>query len=259
MQAERGVLYITTGRRYTLEAAGSAASIRQRMPDVPVGIICDDTSLVDRGLYSYVEKLEDPEYSFFDRILWMRKSPFEKTLFLDSDTELLEPCDEIFELLERFDMAFTHAPIRWLYRLDGCPDCFPELNGGVIAYRRGEASDHLLARWEEIYRAQLASERKPPHDQPALRQALWESDARFALLPPEYNLRTIFPYFAGGNAKVKILHGRDPSLSELRRRVNGWRLRPRVGAPRHWMVRIRLDQVRRHVRRLAARWRGGGG
>jgi hypothetical protein len=37
---------------------------------------------------------------------------------------------------------------------------------------------------------------------------------RFAILTPEYNLRTCFPFFIGGNAEVKILHDRGESLRE---------------------------------------------
>jgi hypothetical protein len=54
-----------------------------------------------------------------------------------------------------------------------------------------------------------------------------------AVLPPEYNLRTCFPYFVGGNTTVRILHDREDSLESAQARWQVMRpqLMPQVVAP----------------------------
>jgi len=210
----RGILYIATGRRYTAEAAGSARSAKAHMPELPVGLLCDDVASAKTTEIDFVAGLPTPTHSLLDKVVGLPQSPFERTLFLDTDTLVIEPVHELFQLLDHFDLAAAHAPWRWVRPVDACPECFPELNSGVLLFRRTPNLLRFFARWEALYREQLAAPRKPPHDQPAFRQALYESDLRFTILPPEYNLRTPFPAFAGGNAQVKILHGRGPSLDQ---------------------------------------------
>ena len=63
----------------------------------------------------------------------------------------------------------------------------------------------VFARWWALYEAQLRDGWRGT-DQPALRRALWEGDARLAVLPEEYNFRVVFPRVASG--PVKVIHGR---------------------------------------------------
>jgi len=223
----QGVLYVATGKQYIAEACRSAESCQGRMPDLPRAIICDDPSLLAEDCFDIVERFDAPTYSHLDKIAGMRRSPFRRTLYLDTDTVVAEPICELFELLERFDLAAAHAPWRWTRPADGCPESFPELNTGVVVYRSGPALQSFLERWETIFSAHLASAQGAAHDQPAFRQAVYESDLRLTVLTPEYNLRTVFPSFAGGNARVKILHGRGRSLERMLKIAN-LRTGPRV-------------------------------
>jgi hypothetical protein len=224
--APQGVLYIATGAKYIAEACRSAMSCKQQMPELATAILCDDPSQLQSDWFDIVTPLSAPNHSFLDKVLGIQQSPFAKTLYLDSDTLAIEPFGEVFELLQRFDLAAAHAPWRWTHAVDGCPECFPELNAGVILYQSCPRVQVFFHRWESLYRAH--HQRSPRMtDQPAFRQALYESDVRLAVLTPEYNLRTVFPAFAGGHAKVKILHGRPPSLDRLCPIVNGG-LGPRV-------------------------------
>jgi hypothetical protein len=228
MRDDFGVIYVATGENYIREAAQSAVSVREHMPEMPLAIWVDDDALLPGGLFGRVTLLENPQHSFFDKIEPLIDSPFAKTLFLDTDTQLLAPVWELADLLARFDLAYCHAPYRCIYELEACPASFPEPNTGVILYNRKRAVRGVFREWARIYREHLALDPPPMHDQPALRQAVYDSSISCTVLPPEYNLRTIFPYFAGGNLPVKILHGREPSLSAIRRIVNDATV-PRVG------------------------------
>ena len=64
----------------------------------------------------------------------------------------------------------------------------------------------------DIFHQQLGGTEKPPHDQPALRAAIYHSNVHFTVLPAEYNLRTNKPLFIGGRNSPKILHGRGVTL-----------------------------------------------
>jgi hypothetical protein len=210
MDRSRGILYVATGARYRAEAARSASSFKSTMPDIPIALCTDDPDAAGGlGCFDTVVKHADARHSFIDKARPLAASPFERTLFLDTDTHSLSACYEVFDLLDHFDLAVAHAPLRGhFYFPPSCPASFPELNTGVIAYRMSSGFASLVDGWVSSFETQ------PPgaDDQPAFREALLASRLRFAVLTPEYNLRTCFAYFLGGNADVKIVHDRGASL-----------------------------------------------
>jgi len=214
-----GILYIATGTKYIQEAIHSAKSVRQIMPKLPIAIYLDDPSSIPAGLFDLVNQINDPQFSYIDKVLLLQKTPFKKTLFLDTDTLVIDPVYELKTLLSKFDIACSHAPVRDTHQMPECPAAFPELNTGVILYRQSDSVNNLFQSWIRIYQAQLQSDRPPLHDQPAFRQAIFESEINLSILPPEYNLRTVMPMFIGGNAKVKILHGRQPSINNIQQQL----------------------------------------
>jgi hypothetical protein len=174
-----------------------------------------------------IADVPDPTYSWADKPLALTRdqAPGEDILFLDSDTRICGPLGEIFDLLETFDLAAAHAPVRLDRRqppslADRVPAAFPELNTGVMAFRRTPAVMRLLERWRRLHLHVLRSiTRGTVGDQSTFRVALYESDLRFAVLPPEYNCRFTFPTYVHG--PVRILHGRAPDLERIERELNG--------------------------------------
>jgi hypothetical protein len=224
MQAA-GFLYAATGPRFLAEAFASAARLAEIMPNVPRALASDVKPESD--LFSHWIHIENPQGTFADKIGPLAQTPFEETLFLDTDTYLCEPVPELFELLGRCDIAMAHAPMRHTATVP-VPPSFPECNSGVIVYRRNGKTKQLFEAWERAYAKQLATTGQPD-DQPALREALWQSEARLAVLPPEYNFRFVLPAFAG-RGLVKILHGRHPHMAALADEINASRS-PRVFLP----------------------------
>jgi hypothetical protein len=101
---------------------------------------------------------------------------------------VLADLGEIFELLDRFDLAMTHDQNRnspQALREYRCslPNSFPQLNAGVVGFRRSPAVLAFMQRWRADTEAHGVGK-----DQPSLREALWQSDLKLAVLPPEYNL-----------------------------------------------------------------------
>jgi hypothetical protein len=66
------------------------------------------------------------------------------------------------------------------------PYAFPQLNSGVLLYRRSAAMLEFLGEWLRRFKAAGLS-----RDQIVLKDLLWESDIRFYVLPPEFNLRRV--------------------------------------------------------------------
>lgn len=224
-----GVLYVATGDSYRHEVAESLSSLRDWHPSVPVTLVTDQLSGI-AGVAEIV--LENPDFGFMDKIRGLAYCPYERTLFLDSDTFICGDLSELFELLDRFEFGGAHSPGRICsgscYQIDGVPDSFAQFNSGVLLLKRTAAARDLLKRWQDLYDQDIkfyrslpseeAAVLKFPQDQPALREAMYRSDARIVTLPTEYNFRTIFPCYA--SRPVKILHGRDANLREVAEQVN---------------------------------------
>ena len=235
--SSEGFLYIATGKRFLEEACASARRVKEVMPHASIAIATDLTP--PEGLFNNLIVLDQPSYSFGDKVKPLLETPFERTVFLDTDTWLCEPVSELFSLLDRYEIAMAHAPMR-VTAPSEVPSCFSECNSGVIAYLLNEKTRRLISLWKKYYEERTALDPRE-HDQPALRDALWQSDARFAVLPPEYNFRFVMPGFAG-RGTVKIIHGRHPNLRRLAERINGSQSmrvflpRLRDASPRHFQI-----------------------
>lgn len=187
------------------------------MPGVPIVLWTDRTDLPD-GLFDEVRRLENPRHSFMDKIAPLCDTPFERTVFLDTDTIACAPFEDLFEILDRFDLAAAHAPFRH-DRAFVTPNCFAEVNTGVMAYRRNDSNVALFRDWLRLYEKEVAETGRMDSDQPAFREALYRSASSFYVLPSEYNLRTVMPA-AVGRCKVRIIHGRGPDMAAVERWVN---------------------------------------
>lgn len=232
---EKGCIYVATGSRCIEEVIVSASSFKALMPEVPIWIWSDGDP--QRGdLFDRVVRIEKPAKSFEDKIRPLMASPFEKTIFLDCDTYVCAPLYDVYDILDRFDFAAAHPVLRTTMYQD-LPDAFPEVNSGVMAFRATAKFGNMVARWLELYGKHFG-ETGRLDDQPPLRVALYESDLRIAILPPEYNVRLIYPGSVG-RGRIKILHGRQKNLQHLASLLNG------SPSPRVFFTRLR-EFVPRH-------------
>jgi hypothetical protein len=203
-----GILYVASGDKYLREAEVSARSVKRAMPHLSIALVSDLQSR-EPG-FDHQFPIRQVAHSFIDKIAALKQSPFQRTLFLDSDTNVLQPLGDIFTILDRFDIAAALEPARYLYQLSGVPDSFPELNTGVILYRKSEAVFATIDRWLEFYQEENERKRRAGeptwHDQLSFTRAIWQSALRLFILPPEWNYRAPFPQYVSG--PVKIFHGR---------------------------------------------------
>ncbi|WP_167837462.1 glycosyltransferase family protein [Halosimplex halophilum] len=208
----RGVLYMAVGEQFVREAVQSAASVRKQMPTVDITLATDsedyDLDPFDRVIeldQASQETIEDRTW-LIDSTIGPDLSPYEKTLYLDSDTYVCNDISELFDLLEQYDLAIARTPAK--PQLSDLPEPWHLYNCGVIAYRDTTETRELLNDWQQRYRAELAEQDRPV-DQPAFVRALWDSDVRWFTLPQEYNVR--IPNRGAVANEVKIVHGRHPA------------------------------------------------
>jgi hypothetical protein len=208
-----GILYLASGAASRAEALLSARSVKAVWPGIAIAIITDKP--VEADCFDRVEILAAENDNLF-KVRHLARSPFDRTVLLDSDTYCLQPFPEVFDLLDRFDLAAAHEAGRFasqwqdgtevFIRAADIPDSFPEFNSGVMAFRRQANVRELFDRWLVLTEQARAASIPYTQDQPAFRRALYESDLRVAVLPPEYNFRLICSGFARG--AIKLIHGR---------------------------------------------------
>ncbi|MEL7039043.1 MAG: hypothetical protein AAFO04_26055 [Cyanobacteria bacterium J06592_8] len=226
LQSTQGILYYARGERWIQEVLQSAQSVKVAMPEIKTAILSD--TQLPKELFDIQIKAPS-EVGVKQLKMWsLRQTPFQKTLYLDTDTYVADSLWEIFEMLDQFDLALAVTPY-WKIDLHknggnieekGVPVCFPKLNTGVIAYQKNQQTNRLFANW-----AKLHKEWGEGQDQAPFRNTLYNSDIRFGVLPPAYNYR--LPYPDGIWGCVKIFHGRHQNLPNLCKNINrsqDWRI-----------------------------------
>ncbi|MDQ2090689.1 hypothetical protein [Marimonas arenosa] len=203
---EKGVIYVATGAGYRALAEASARSLNAVQPELAVDLFTDDPEDVQDGLFDRVHRIADPHPR--SKLDCMAQTRFARTLYLDCDTLVLAPLGDLFDVLERFEMALAHdmrrdtALIREGLEAE-TPYAFPQMNSGVVLYRRSDRVTGFLLDW-----ARRFAEAQVDRDQVILKDMLWRSDLRFYVLPPEFNLRrvTMLDAWEPGDVRPTILH-----------------------------------------------------
>ena len=218
-----GFFYVATGQRHYEEAILSAYSLKNVMPHAA---ICVFTDIVEnrKSCFDIVINVDSCGNGYLDKIKGFSQSPFDRSIFIDTDVLFCESVEDLFDLLDVYNIAAAFAPCapdkRGLLPPIG-PNSFYELNTGVVVFRATTATAALFADWERLFADGIAmtpSDAMFVHDQPAFRAAVWRSGLPIYILPPDYNFRTICPSFA--RSKVKILHGRHTDMASLIQLVN---------------------------------------
>ncbi|RKD98095.1 putative nucleotide-diphospho-sugar transferase [Halopiger aswanensis] len=209
-----GVLYIATGEQYIKEAEISVQSLK-RHNDIPAAIRTDNLEEVNENLFEIILPARRTDGDFGDSIISIEDTPFQRTIFLDSDTYVCDNINGLIDALDRFDLLAAHNPgsrnskKRGGYIADA-PDTFPLYNTGVMSFKSNKKVKSLFNDWEKIYEKNK-KEIKLNLNQPAFREALYKSDVAIGTIPSEYNLRVHDQGSVGfASDKVRIVHGRHP-------------------------------------------------
>ncbi|MBI5799329.1 MAG: hypothetical protein HZA92_01205 [Verrucomicrobia bacterium] len=248
-----GVIYVAKGARsYIEEALESARSVRKAMPGLRIALFTDARPEDVKGPVDIILPITSTRSGFSSKIDPLLHTPFDRTLFLDTDVHMAESCADVFAMLERFDLCVSQDPWRGSYSWETVPFAFATTNTGVIAYRLTPAIKKLILDWGELHTNEYAKFQS--NDQPAFRKVLFDSQVRFLTLPPEYNLRTYHPCMLGGHMGPKILHERNSRLPEIASRMQ--EIRKLTGDPiiyGHYRPRLMFFYYSMKARRVLKR------
>lgn len=184
--------------------------------------------------------IREADLSFGCKPRYISESPFDRTLFLDTDTVIARDVRPIFGLLDWYDMAIRFQGPQ--LNADGGLKFHSQCNSGVVLFRKSEAVNRMFEAWRKLYLEQR--EKSGPntrdgdprgvHNQRSLSIALAKSAIRVAHLESHLNFtlwQTIVTY-----APPIIYHGKIEEMEGLDRVMAGeWRghadWRPRLWLP----------------------------
>lgn len=138
------------------------------------------------------------------KVMSLIHSPYQRTLFLDSDTRVLSnECVQVFDFLKEHSIAMVPCTAE---NSMSCRLLGPMFNSGVIAYRKDTQVDTLFREWEQLNRLhfELAGQ-YPPGSLPYL-SGFNSSERRFLLTNDQTSLAQVLsPTVNTHNIAVKIL------------------------------------------------------
>ena len=187
---DRGVFYIAFGENFIKEMLFSAESVKRHNPNLHI------TAFVDRELDSeFIDNYEIIEVSHLrPKVDYITKTPYKRTVFLDTDTIIDYNIEEMFEILEHYDFAICHDLARKRENVSRLipeyakiPYVFSEVNPGVMVFDKTDEVVEFFDLWRSYFYRYF---RLWPYEQPTFRVALWESGLDFYILLPEYNIRS---------------------------------------------------------------------
>ncbi len=150
-RARRGVIYLVAGgRSYMGELLTSLESLRRQEPDLPVTLFSPYKPPASARCDHFDYQSE--EHPLKQKVMILKESPYEETLFLDTDTFILRPVQQVFDYLANLDFAVAN-----MFAADWAttPPSFKALvdpegfNTGVLLYRKRAATLAFLKAWEE--------------------------------------------------------------------------------------------------------------
>ncbi|HEU0070380.1 MAG TPA: hypothetical protein VFS04_03710 [Alphaproteobacteria bacterium] len=196
--SKRGILYMVWGERAKEQLARSRRSLEAVHPDLPV----------------HVEYLPD-DSTWLEKAKMLDVSPYETTLFLDSDTTVLGRLDYGFEKAEKFSLACCINECPWARRNAGLAERgdIIEYNSGVVFFTR--QAKPVFDGWKDRVRTLDSSVKHVQNgelkvmkssDQASFSQTLDELGVSPFVLPLNWNFRPIWHRSFFG--PIKIWHDR---------------------------------------------------
>lgn len=234
METKRAVFWITDS--FFDEVHESARRMKRHMPDVKRVLFTpsEQASHMD-GLLDEIVKVTPRREGFWylDSIRYFNEAlsyfypETDWLLYLDSDTYPLAPFPELFDLLERFEIAGAMGSRRWTsLTVQPLPDSFPEMELGIVVFRCNNSIRALFKDWLKAHSGH--PEIYGNNDQCSFRETLWNSNIQFGFIPSEYACR--WPFGVQLGREVKMLHGRPrtdlglstvyPTIEDVERIIN---------------------------------------
>jgi len=236
-----GVLYIAFGEQYHRETRRSIASLRKVSPAVRIAVITEEEWTTEPIPDAFI--LKDNNESFASKPKYMYETPFERTLFIDSDTVIARDITPIFGLLDWYDVGvrFGGPELNEPNGLEYHTQC----NSGVVLFKKNEAVAEMFTIWQKEYatQKQLSAttnqirDRRGLNDQRFLAVAIAKSGVRPVHFAEHLNFalfETIICY-----SPPVIFHGRLREMEMLHEEISGKWTSSEDYHARLWLPNIR--------------------
>lgn len=210
----KGILYIATDEDY-LEQAELSAKVLQQTMDIPIGVVSNQE--VSSPYFDEVIIDEVSRENFDDKPRNIHQTPFDKTIYIDTDIYIISNIEEIFDMLDHVDIATTIDPNEFELRIEGTnpkniPESYPIYQTGLIAFNSDEKVLDFFKKWEQIHTTSDIE-----RDQTSFRVALYYHghQIRHATISPNYNFLVGSPMRIIG--EVKAIHDTKNDLNSYDR------------------------------------------
>ena len=170
---------------YVKEAIYSAKSLKKISPNAKITLFTDKP--IEEPIF---DEIKIVDMSLRCKQNCLLQSPYDKTILLDTDTYVNHSLDDLFDMLDNYDMCACHCYSR--KRNFGIPEymkipyAFSEINTGMVAFKKNDNFKKFAELWINYYNKY---KKVVVWDQPTCRVALWESKVNIYILPLEYNRR----------------------------------------------------------------------
>lgn len=210
----RGIVYIAIGKKYLEMSIASARSLNTQQS---IAIITDtylDCVLPENAWIIYVRNesnLSPIQFSAYLKTRLDQISPFDQTLFLDSDIRAVQDFKGIWDWLGNgISIAKAYNPIRadinypsseqnYTKHLMSVADSFVQYNSGVFLFSKTSEMKSFFNEWTNQWKLYRDCENM------ALTRVLVNSDTPICRLPNRYN--EFYPYRNSDSCLVHYIGG----------------------------------------------------
>ena len=190
----KGVLYIAYGEKAIENAEHSIETLQKLRPDLPIAVVTDAEHI--KGANHLIRHIDMDLGARNIKTRIYSLSPFDKTFYLDADTEVLLDPQHGFDLLDKVDMVLAQDSVR-IFNRNQHPHMVQEemavtkretnggeylyYNTGVMFFRRNERVRLLMQAWHAEW------QRWGKQDQPAMFRAMFTNPVRIATMRNPWN------------------------------------------------------------------------
>jgi len=160
----------------------SYESLKRVVPNSNVTLYTNINFENDLGINNVIYD-KNIEKSHIAKAVGLLKSPYDKTIFLDTDTVVHRPViDTIFEVLDEFDFTCCHASQHYVRTI------YPDLNTGLLGVKKNDFTDMQIANWSHEFQTLFQTE-GIRSDQYSFRNIFMKYKKHFYILPPWFQFR----------------------------------------------------------------------
>lgn len=150
-----GLILCAGGKsNYIDEARYAARSVKCYMPHLPIALFTDQEVRKGRE-FDYTFQSNDYDHPQKLKMHGMLNSPFEHTLYLDSDTQTKGDFSELFRFLDFYDIGVTHR-VKCKWPPNATPifvdyvdhDC---IQGGFLLFKKSSVARAFIQDWADAF------------------------------------------------------------------------------------------------------------